>query len=49
MLIKSSYEVLIPLTVLGETLLPAIVMQKKWAFENTSAILEASPKLQSNK
>lgn len=37
------------LTDLGQTLLPAIVMLKKWAFDNTPAILEARSKSQLNK
>lgn len=37
------------LTDLGQTLLPAIVMLKKWTFDNTPAILEARSKSQLNK
>lgn len=37
------------LTDLGQTLLPDIVMLKKWASDNTPAILEARSKSQLNK
>lgn len=37
------------LTDLGKTLLPAIVMLKNWAFENTTAILEARNRMKKSK
>lgn len=37
------------LTDLGKTLLPAIVMLKNWAFENTEAILKARNRMKKSK